>query len=88
MDDSGVKRPTANITNERGRPIERGVYAEVEREKLERHTGGDELRPFLTFDEAEVAADLLEELGGVYRGEELGALADELAHRLCRRLGL
>ncbi|GIF22954.1 hypothetical protein BJ973_000688 [Actinoplanes tereljensis] len=60
-------RPTATARDRAGNPLNRDDYAKRLREQL---AGGDR---------ATVAARLLDELAGVYRGESLGELALEIS---------
>jgi hypothetical protein len=71
-------RPTAAARDRSGNPLNRDEYADLLRARL---TDG---RPagqpvMLTAAQATVAAALLTELAGVYRGESLGVLARELS---------
>lgn len=79
-------RPTASVRDVSGNPLNRDEYAERLRGQL---VDGDRSggRPLtLMAAEAAVAARLLDELAGVYRGESLGALAQELSALLDGRL--
>jgi hypothetical protein len=70
-------RPTAAARDAAGNPLNRDEYAVLLRARI---TG--ENRPMggtLSAAHAAVAARLLDELAGVYRGEDLGALAHELS---------
>jgi len=80
-------RPTAAARDGAGNPLNRDEYAERLRERLA--DGGRSAGPTLTltFAQAAVAARLLDELAGVYRGESLGLLARELSALLDSRLG-
>jgi hypothetical protein len=69
-------RPTASVRDRSGNPLNRDDYAKVLREQL----AGDDPAA-----RVEVAARLLDELAGVYRGESLGALAQELSALLDNR---
>ena len=62
------------------------VTGQVRRDVLERATRPR--LPLLTHDEAVAAAALLDELAGVYPGEQLGSFARDLAVRLYDRLGI
>ena len=71
--------PTATIRDRVGNPLNRDEYAAHLRSRLAEGgpiVGGHRL---LTAAEADVVARLLDELAGVYRGEQLGALARELS---------
>jgi hypothetical protein len=72
-------RPTATARDRDGNPLNRDEYAERLRARLTDggRSTGDALRP--TPAQAAVVARLLDELAGVYRGESLGALANELS---------
>jgi len=79
-------RPTASVRDASGNPLNRDEYAERLRGLL---VDGDRSgsRPLtLVAAQADVAARLLDELAGVYRGEGLGALAQELSALLHSRL--
>ena len=80
-------RPTATARDHSGNPLNRDEYAERLRERLTDSDRSAELRPMLTATQAAVAARLLDELAGVYRGESLGKLAQELSALLDSRLG-
>lgn len=80
-------RLTAMVRGLGGRPLDRDEYA--------RHLAGEapatawERRvPILSVQEAQAVAALLDELAGVYREEDLGHFARELAVRIYDRLGL
>jgi len=81
-------RPTATARDQAGNPLNRDDYAAVLRERF----GADD-RPavqtsaMLTAAQALVAARLLDELAGVYRGEALGLLAREASALLDERFG-
>ena len=80
-------RPTATARDGAGNPLNRDEYAERLREQLA--DGGRSAGPtlVLTAAQAAVAARLLDELAGVYRGESLGLLARELSALLDGRHG-
>ena len=67
-------RPTAAARDDAGNPLDRDEYARRLRDRLAAGSSP-----------AVVAAELLEELAGVYRGESIGALAQEIAGLLNRR---
>ncbi|MEU4243656.1 hypothetical protein [Actinoplanes sp. NPDC026619] len=69
-------RPTASARDRSGNPLNRDDYAKVLREQL----AGDDPAARVA-----VAARLLDELAGVYRGESLGELAQELSTLLDNR---
>jgi hypothetical protein len=72
-------RPTATIRDRAGNPLDRDEYAERLRARLT-EVGGSTGHPLtLIAAQAAVAARLLDELAGVYRGESLGELAHELS---------
>lgn len=70
-------RPTATARDRDGNPLNRNEYADLLRARLT--DGGRSPGGTLTTAQAAVAARLLDELAGVYRGESLGALASELS---------
>jgi hypothetical protein len=89
-----VLHPTATIRDTADQPLDRSAYAVYLRERMadapdrgaEDGRSAREARvPLLSEPEAAVVAALLEELAGVYPGEELGRLARELAVRLHHR---
>ena len=79
-------RPTATVRDSHGDPLDRDGYTERLRELLAAadRPAGPPLT--LTGAQATVAARLLDELAGVYRGESLGTLAHELSAVLDSRL--
>jgi hypothetical protein len=81
--DAIAPRPTATVRDQAGNPLNRDEYAQHLRALLaeDGRSTGDTHRAT----EVAVAARLLEELAGVYRGESLGALAQELAVSLERQ---
>ncbi len=92
--DSG-QRPTATARDPRsGRPLDRCVYtadmlARLARESLDAARSSTRTPPrtaALSQVEAEIIAELLDELAGVYPTEELGQLAGTLSARLRDRL--
>lgn len=68
-------RPTAAARDHSANPLNRDEYAARLRQRLTEGFGSQDA----------VVALLLDELAGVYRGEPLGSLAQELAQRLGRR---
>ena len=72
-------RPTAAARDHAGNPLNRDEYAERLRIRLGDGGAGAQ---------AAVAALLLGELAGVYRGESLGSLAEEVANLLGGRPGV
>jgi hypothetical protein len=75
-------RPTAAARDRAGNPLNRDEYADLLRARL---TAGQAAQPVtLTAAQATVAAGLLGELAGVYRGESLGSLAREMSDVLDR----
>jgi hypothetical protein len=72
-------RPTATARDGAGNPLNRDEYAERLREQLADDGRSAGPTPILTAAQAAVAARLLDELAGVYRGEGLGLLARELS---------
>lgn len=79
-------RPTATARDRAGNPLHRDEYAERLRHQL---ASGQSTGPtvVLTTAQAGVAARLLDELAGVYRGETLGLLAQEVSALLDSRSG-
>ena len=78
-------RPTAAVRDRAGNPLNRDDYAAQLREQL----GEDSLRTgsqAATGARAVVLARLLDELAGVYRGEDLGELAREMSQMLDAQL--
>jgi hypothetical protein len=76
---SVAPRPTATVRDRSGNPLDRDEYAERLRERLADGDYSAVRTVPLTAAQAAVAARLLDELAGVYRGESLGALARELS---------
>ncbi|WP_203789939.1 hypothetical protein [Paractinoplanes rishiriensis] len=78
-------RPTAAARDRAGNPLNRDEYVK----HLQEHLAGRSTEPtmMLTAAHATVAARLLDELAGVYRGESLGQLAQELSEILDSRSG-
>jgi hypothetical protein len=79
-------RPTATVRDRSGNPLNRDEYTERLRERLVDGDRSAEPTLTLTAAQAAVVARLLDELAGVYRGESLGALAQELSALLDSRL--
>jgi hypothetical protein len=77
-------RPTATARDRSGNPLNRDEYTDLLRERL--RDGDRSAGRTLTAAQATVAARLLDELSGVYRGESLGILAHELSALLDGRL--
>jgi hypothetical protein len=78
-------RPTATVRDRAGDPLNRDEYAQRLREQLaDDGLSGGRTVP-VTAAQAAVAARLLDELAGVYRGESLGLLARELSAVLAGR---
>jgi hypothetical protein len=80
-------RPTATVRDPAGNPLNRDEFAERLRARLTDGGRSSGHTPMLTTVEAGVVARLLDELAGVYRGESLGTLANELSVLLNSRLG-
>ncbi|MDT4985957.1 MAG: hypothetical protein QOI74_51 [Micromonosporaceae bacterium] len=78
-------RPTATVRDVAGNPLDRDGYAARLRARLT--DGGSTGHALLTAAQAAVAARLLNEMAGVYRGESLGALAHELSVILDNQAG-
>ena len=75
--ETGPPRPTATARDRGGNPLDRDEYAERLRAGLDDRVRG--LPRTLTGAQADVVARLLDELAGVYRDENLGRLAREVA---------
>ena len=78
-------RPTAAARDRAGNPLNRDEYADLLRARLADGGPPGGQPAMLTAAQAAVAAGLLDELAGVYRGESLGALARELSDVLGNR---
>lgn len=84
-------RPTATARDAgSGLPLDRCAFAmqlvaRLARESLDAD-GAPTRSEFLTAAEAETVAELLDELAGVFPGEELGQLAGTLSARMWERL--
>ena len=85
--DLAPPRPTAAARDRSGNPLNRDEYVERLRERLADSDQSADRTPMLTTAQAAVAARLLDELAGVYRGESLGKLAHELSALLDGRPG-
>jgi hypothetical protein len=75
-------RPSATARDEAGDPLNRDDYAATLRAQLGDASPATVAPTVLTRAQARVAARLLDELAGVYRGEPLGSLAAEMARTL------
>lgn len=84
--DTGPPRPTATIRDRAGNPLNRDEYAARLRAQLGQNDPAIGYPPVLTAAQAEVMARLLDELAGVYRGENLGTLAHELSTLLVSQI--
>jgi hypothetical protein len=86
--DHGVvaPRPTATARDQAGNPLNRDDYAAQLREQLGKDSPGTGSHNVPTGAQANVVARLLDELAGVYRGEDLGELARELSQMLDTQL--
>jgi hypothetical protein len=82
-----VPRPTATARDRAGNPLNRDEYAARLRARLGEGSPTTRSSPVLTYGQAEAVARLLDELAGVYRGEDLGILADALAQMIDNQLG-
>jgi hypothetical protein len=82
-----LPRPTATVRDRARNPLDRDDWAVRLRARLTDGGQSPGPAPTLTAAQAEVAARLLDEQAGVYRGEPLGALAHELAMLLDGRSG-
>ncbi len=76
VDAVGVLADDGRVHTDITSGVRREVVQRAERPRL----------ALLSRDEALVVARLLEELAGVYAGEQLGLLARQLANRVCDRL--
>lgn len=72
-------RPTATSRDRSGNPLNRDEYAERLRDRLVESDRSAGRTLTLTVAQAEVAARLLDELAGVYRGESMGTLAQDIS---------
>ncbi|MGE5827121.1 MAG: hypothetical protein ACM30G_02005 [Micromonosporaceae bacterium] len=75
-------RPTAAARDQAGNPLDRDEYTVVLRARLPAAIRPQGAARTLTAEHAAVVARLLDELAGVYRGEDLGTLAHELSVQL------
>ena len=75
-------RPSAAARDQAGDPLNRDDYAATLRAQLGEAPPATTLPTVVTRTQARVAARLLDELAGVYRGEALGTLATEMARTL------
>jgi hypothetical protein len=80
-------RPTATARDRSGNPLNRDEYTERLRERLLDGDRSAGRTLTLTVAQAEVAARLLDELAGVYRGESMGTLAQDISALLGSRPG-
>lgn len=79
-------RPTATARDRAGNPLNRDDYAAQLRAQLGKGQTAGSHRGLMRA-QADVVARLLEELAGVYRGEDLGTLASELSQSLDNQFG-
>ena len=84
--DHAPPRPTASVRDGSGNPLDRDEYTETLRGQLADGDRPGERSLTQMAAQAAVAARLLDELAGVYRGESLGSLAQELSALLESRL--
>jgi len=75
-------RPSATVRDRAGNPVNRDDYAAQLRAQLSDDSQTTGPPCVLTPAQADVMARLLDELAGVYRGENLAALARELSQML------
>jgi hypothetical protein len=75
------------VRDRAGNPVNRDDYVAQLRARLVEGSQETVSPPVLTRAQADVAARLLDELAGVYRGEDLGTLAGELSQMLDDQLG-
>ena len=80
-------RPTAAARDRAGNPLNRDDYAAHLRAQLGEGSPTTGSPPLMTRGQADVIARLLDELAGVYRGEDLGTLAGALSQMIDSRLG-
>jgi hypothetical protein len=80
-------RPSAAVRDRAGNPVNRDDYVAHLRARLVEGSQETVSPPVLTRAQAHVVARLLDELAGVYRGEDLGALAGELSQVLDSQIG-
>lgn len=80
-------RPTAAARDQAGNPLNRDEYTVVLRARLTEAVRPQGAARTLTAAHAAVVARLLDELAGVYRGEDLGTLAHELSVQLDSQRG-
>ena len=80
-------RPTATARDRAGNPLNRDDYAAQLRARLGEGSPTTGSSPVLTQGQADVVARLLDELAGVYRGEDLGTLAGALSQMIDSQLG-
>ena len=83
---AGPPRPTSAARDRSGNPLDRDEYTRGPRERLADSDRSAGRTVMVTAAQAVVAARLLDELAGVYRGENLGTLAHELSAMLDSRL--
>ena len=81
-----MPRPTATARDRAGDPLNRDDYAAHLRAQLDEGSLATRSFPLLTYRQADVVARLLDELAGVYRGEELGTLAGALSQMIDSQL--
>jgi len=75
------------VRDRAGNPVNRDDYVAHLRARLVEGSQETVSPPVLTRAQAHVVARLLDELAGVYRGEDLGALAGELSQVLDSQIG-
>lgn len=80
-------RPTATSRDRAGNPLNRDDHAAQLRGRLSEGSPTTGSSPALTHAQADVIARLLDELAGVYRGEDLGTLAGALSQMIDSQLG-
>jgi len=84
--DHAPPRPTASVRDRSGNPLNRDEYTERLRKLLVDGDRSAGRTLTVMAGQAAVAARLLDELAGVYRGESLGTLAQELSALFDSRL--
>ncbi len=80
-------RPSATARDRAGNPLNRDDYAAQLRARLDEGSRTAGSTVVLTGAQADVVVRLLDELAGVYRGEDLGSLAGDLCQMLESKLG-
>ena len=79
-------RPSATARDRAGNPVNRDDYVAQLRRQLAEGSQAPAAPTMLSRVQAGVVARLLDELAGVYRGEDIGVLAGELSQLIDSRL--